>query len=159
MYCVLKLLWSKRMPLQLTIICLTYYLMFGFFLFNPFYISVFQPFFSGANLFCLFFRWLSWKQDHHSEGGMNWEGNTDIYTPPCVKQTASKTLLHNTGSSPQCPVTDGWEWVGAGRLKREGVPVYLTLIHRKRQWQATPVLLPGKSHWRRSLVGCSPWGP
>ena len=26
------------------------------------------------------------------------------------------------------------------------------------QWQATPVLLPGKSHGRRSLVGCSPWG-
>ena len=22
----------------------------------------------------------------------------------------------------------------------------------------TPVLLPGKSHWWRSLVGCSPWG-
>ena len=28
---------------------------------------------------------------------------------------------------------------------------------RRRQWQPTPVLLPGKSHgW--SLVGCSPWG-
>ena len=27
----------------------------------------------------------------------------------------------------------------------------------RRQWQATPVLLPGKSHGRRSLVDCSPW--
>ena len=26
----------------------------------------------------------------------------------------------------------------------------------RRQWQPTPVLLPGKSHGRRSLVGCSP---
>ena len=26
------------------------------------------------------------------------------------------------------------------------------------QWQPTPVLLPRKSHGRRSLVGCSPWG-
>ena len=28
-------------------------------------------------------------------------------------------------------------------------------------WQAMapPVLLPGESHGRRSLVGCSPWGP
>ena len=26
------------------------------------------------------------------------------------------------------------------------------------QWHHTPVLLPGKSHGRRSLVGCSPWG-
>ena len=28
----------------------------------------------------------------------------------------------------------------------------------RRQWQPTPVLLPGKSHGRRSLVGGSPWG-
>ena len=28
----------------------------------------------------------------------------------------------------------------------------------RRQWQPTPVLLPGKSHRRRSLAGCSPWG-
>ena len=28
----------------------------------------------------------------------------------------------------------------------------------RRQWQPTPVLLPGKSHGRRSLVGYSPWG-
>ena len=28
----------------------------------------------------------------------------------------------------------------------------------RRQWQPTPVLLPGESHERRSLVGCSPWG-
>ena len=26
------------------------------------------------------------------------------------------------------------------------------------QWHPTPVLLFGKSHGRRSLVGCSPWG-
>ena len=29
---------------------------------------------------------------------------------------------------------------------------------RRRQWYPAPVLLPGKSHGRRSLVGCSPWG-
>ena len=28
---------------------------------------------------------------------------------------------------------------------------------RRRQWHLTPVLLPGKSHGQRSLVGCSPW--
>ena len=32
------------------------------------------------------------------------------------------------------------------------------LIYRRRQWHLTPVLLPRKSHGRRSLVGCSPWG-
>ena len=28
----------------------------------------------------------------------------------------------------------------------------------RRQWQPTPVLLPGKSHGRKSPAGCSPWG-
>ena len=28
----------------------------------------------------------------------------------------------------------------------------------RRWWHSTPVLLPGKSHGQRSLVGCSPWG-
>ena len=32
------------------------------------------------------------------------------------------------------------------------------LLHWRRHWQPTPVLLPGKSHGQRSLVGCSPWG-
>ena len=31
-------------------------------------------------------------------------------------------------------------------------------IYWKRRWHPTPVLLPGKSHGWRSLVGCSPWG-
>ena len=35
---------------------------------------------------------------------------------------------------------------------------YLSLSTWRRQWQPTPVLLPGKSHGQRSLVGCSPWG-
>ena len=28
----------------------------------------------------------------------------------------------------------------------------------RRKWQPTPVLLPGKPHGQRGLVGCSPWG-
>ena len=32
------------------------------------------------------------------------------------------------------------------------------LLGRRRQWHPTPVLLPGKPHGQRSLVGCSPWG-
>ena len=30
-------------------------------------------------------------------------------------------------------------------------------LTRRRRWHPTPVLLPRKSHGRRSLVGCSPW--
>ena len=36
-------------------------------------------------------------------------------------------------------------------------PYYAKMTWR-RQWQPTPVLLPGKSHGQKSLVGCSPWG-
>jgi len=35
-------------------------------------------------------------------------------------------------------------------IQKQGIYVYA--------WHPTPVLLPGKSHGRRSLVGCSPWG-
>ena len=75
-----------------------------------------------------------------------------------------------------------------GRSKREGIYVYLWLISLvvqtvkvsaysavrpsslgledpwvwkipwRREWQPTPVLLPGKSHGQRSLIGYSPWG-
>ena len=38
------------------------------------------------------------------------------------------------------------------------IVIYYVLATRRRQWHPTPVLLPGKSHGRRSLVGCSPWG-
>ena len=38
-----------------------------------------------------------------------------------------------------------------GHLEFKGLP-------ERRQWHPTPVLLPGKSHGRRSLIGCSPWG-
>ena len=35
-------------------------------------------------------------------------------------------------------------------------PLYA--LSQRRRWHSTPVLLPGKSHGWRSLVGCSPWG-
>ena len=34
----------------------------------------------------------------------------------------------------------------------------LSDLSQRRQWQPTPVLLPGKYHGQRSQVGCSPWG-
>ena len=43
-----------------------------------------------------------------------------------------------------------------GRL--QGGDECISRTRGRRQWQPTPVLLPGKSHGRRSLVGCSPWG-
>ena len=47
----------------------------------------------------------------------------------------------------------------AGRLNTRDV---FCLIHQagfwRREWQSTPVLLPGESHGQRSLAGYSPWG-
>ena len=38
------------------------------------------------------------------------------------------------------------------------VIVYLLSHYGRRQWHPIPVLLPGKSHGWRTLVGNSPWG-
>ena len=52
-------------------------------------------------------------------------------------------------------------WVGIWtlifNLTFQYLRVFITVKWRRR-WHPTPVLLPGKSHGRRSLVGCSPWG-
>ena len=45
--------------------------------------------------------------------------------------------------------------MGLGRLQQLVIDKEAWL---RRQWWPTPVLLPGKSHGWRSLVGCSPWG-
>ena len=43
--------------------------------------------------------------------------------------------------------------------KRKGIKCHnQRLLIFQEQWHPTPVLLPGKSRGRRSLVGCSPWG-
>ena len=49
-------------------------------------------------------------------------------------------------------------WPDAQCLENHFFSVYLAQYFRRRQWHTTPVLLPGKSHGRRSLVRCSPWG-
>jgi len=47
-----------------------------------------------------------------------------------------------------------WIWY-ASILLRSFASMFTS--DRRRQWNPTPVLLPGKSHGWRSLVGCSPW--
>ena len=48
-------------------------------------------------------------------------------------------------------------WDSVRAMLTEKFIALLDYIQR-RQWHPTPVLLPGKSHGQRSLVGCSPWG-
>jgi len=42
--------------------------------------------------------------------------------------------------------------------RKEGRQLELGSHSWRRRWHPTPVLLPGKSHGRRSLLGCGPWG-
>ena len=44
------------------------------------------------------------------------------------------------------------------RCKRRGFQLWVGKIPWRREWQPTPVFLPGKSHGQRTLVGYSPWG-
>ena len=80
--------------------------------------------------------------------------------------------LENSPGLPQLEKTHVQEWRPSAatnkRIIREKGIVETTQFHYylhipniklwKRQWHPTPVLLPGKSHGWRSLVGCSPWG-
>ena len=53
------------------------------------------------------------------------------------------------------------QWLPLKDIIWEGGETFLgglCWIFRRRQWHLTPVLLPGKSHGRRSLVGCHLWG-
>ena len=84
----------------------------------------------------------------------------------------SRTMLNNSGESGHpCLVSDLRENAFSFSLLRIMFAVGLSYmaftilklvpsmpIFRRRQWHPTPVLLPGKSHGRGSLVGCSPWG-
>ena len=45
-----------------------------------------------------------------------------------------------------------WRWEGGHRIEEVCSNLW------RRQWHPTPVLLPGKSHGRRNLVGCRLWG-
>ena len=54
-----------------------------------------------------------------------------------------------------------FEQMTGSKLERSTSRLYIVILFikllQRRRWHPTPVFLPGKSHGRRSLVGCSPW--
>ena len=48
------------------------------------------------------------------------------------------------------------DWTCVSCLGRQ--ILYYWATRGRRKWHPTPVLLPGKSHGQRSLIGYSPWG-
>ena len=47
----------------------------------------------------------------------------------------------------------GAQFMGSLRVGQDSVSLF-TFLHWRRQWQPTPVFLPGESQGRGSLVGC-----
>ena len=84
-----------------------------------------------------------WTCGHRGERrGIKWESSADIYMPPCVKQTASGTLMYSTGNSAWCSGPPRCvEWWLEGRLKGQGIPGYIWLIHQKPIQHCKPVIL------------------
>ena len=80
-----------------------------------------------------------------------------------IKQVLGKNKQTNKQDFPgglnskesACNAGDPGSIPGSGRSPGEGNS-YLLRYPWRRQWQPTPVLLPGKSQGQRSLVGCSP---
>ena len=81
-------------------------------------------------------------------------------------KTASSDSLISVSSSPHWhhalgPLSAWWwhtppTWT---KIYNFHQPIWACLSYGwRRRWHPTPVLLPGKSHGRRSLVGCRPWG-
>ena len=71
-----------------------------------------------------------------------------FYSPEKCKKFRMLIFYYNLsrsdGKAPVCNAGHQVGWFGK--------------IPWRRKWQTTPVLLPGKSHGLRSLVGYGPWG-
>ena len=52
----------------------------------------------------------------------------------------------------------GLQSMGSRRVGHDLETSLFTFMHWRRQWQPTPVFLPGECQGQRSLVGCHLWG-
>ena len=91
------------------------------------------------------------------------EGNGNPLQYFCLENSMDRGALQSSSMGSQ---SVGHDWVTNTTLGKWGAAYEASLFSwrkfqtsfQRRQWQPTPVLLPGKSHGWRSLVGCSPWG-
>ena len=66
--------------------------------------------------------------------------------------------IRNEGASQIVLVVKNLPANTAGRGRRCRFHPWVEKVPRRREWQPTPVFLPGECHGQRSLVGYSPWG-
>ena len=92
-------------------------------------------------------------------------GHLDLHLGPAIftKTENLAKLFNSVEYLTHCCIMST-KWVNRGKYFKSirhietTIKVLAIIITRRRQWHPTPVLLPGKSHGRRSLVGCSSWG-
>ena len=92
------------------------------------------------------------------------------YSPQALPKVSSLTFKKPNILQAYFPDTGppGWRaphgiWTSHALEKTSEIIIILPFMGhpsrgQRRQWHPTPILLPGKSHGRRSLVGCSRWG-
>ena len=90
----------------------------------------------------------------------NGEGNGNPLQYSCLENSMDRGAWWATVHGVTKSQTRLKRLTSSSSWKKKSILCFFPLLHlpRRRQWQLTPVLLPGKSHGRRSLVGCSPWG-
>ena len=76
---------------------------------------------------------------------------------PLSQKLEWEYLLVNVILATVCPVAQQWRiYLQCRRHKGCGLDPWVRKLLWKREWQPTPVFLPGESHGQRSLVGHSP---
>ena len=94
---------------------------------------------------------------------LNWLNIWVLISRPIIHFLEKEMATHSSTLARKIPSTEepgrrqsmglrrvGHDWVTSLSL--------FTFIHWRREWQPTPVFLPGESQGQRSLVGCHLWG-
>ena len=92
---------------------------------------------------------------------LHWQVGSLPLAPPGKPRNSCNHYLKKSKVTCECKIF-------TGPNSRSWCIAHNQLVHNQKcakiqcriagQWHPTPVLLPGKSHGRRSLEGCSPWG-
>ena len=82
----------------------------------------------------------------------------NLYAEYIMRNTRRHTIWNQVCQEKyKSPQICRWHHPHGRRCSRPRFNPWVRKISWRRQWQPTPVFLPGKSHGRRSLISCSPW--
>ena len=94
----------------------------------------------------------------------SWEGMKPQWSDVLSLGLVEKAMApHSSTLAWKIPWTEEpgrWQSMGSLRVGHDWATSLslFTFMHCRRKWQPTPVLLPGESQGRGSLVGCHLWG-